>query len=125
MLYHEDETINAEAAIKFLEKIEEYYKDKGKIKVIVDNAKYYRNKAVKEYLINSRIEFIFLPPYSPNLNLIERLWKLMRKKVINNRYYERFKDFRDAVLGFFENAENMKEELEKFIGTQLHLLKPA
>lgn len=52
-----------------------------------------------------------LPPYSPNLNLIERLWKLMRKKVINNRYYERFKDFRDAVLGFFENAENMKKQL--------------
>jgi hypothetical protein len=49
----------------------------------------------------------------------------MRKKVINNRYYERFKDFRDAVLGFFENAENIKEELEKFIGTQLHLLKHA
>jgi transposase len=122
ILFHEDQTINAETTIKFLEKIEDFYKDKTRIKIIVDNAKYYKNQAVKKYLENSTIEFIFLPPYSPNLNLIERLWKMMRKKVINNKYYERFKDFRDAVLGFFENAEDMKAELEKFICSSHYLI---
>jgi transposase len=61
------------------------------------------------------IEFIFLPAYSPNLNLIERLWKLMRKKIINNRYYEKFKDFREAVLVFFESSEEFKDEVRQFI----------
>ena len=65
---------------------------------------------------------IFLPPYSPNLNLIERLWKLLRREVINNHYYEKFKEFRDAVLGFFENSGNMKNEIGQFIGNKLHLL---
>jgi transposase len=125
ILYHEEETINAEAVIKFLEEIEEHYKEKRKIKIIVDNAKYYKNQAVKKYLEDSRIEFIFLPPYSPNLNLIERLWKLMRKKVINNRYYEKFKDFREAVLGFFENSEKFRDEIRQFVGTKLHLLVPG
>ena len=66
---------------------------------------------------------IFLPPYSPNLNLIERLWKLLRKQVINNQYYDSFKKFRDAVLGFFDKSAQMQEEIKQFIGSQLHLLE--
>ena len=43
----------------------------------------------------------FLPPYSPNLNPIERLWKWMKERVVYNTYYELFEDFRGAILGFF------------------------
>jgi hypothetical protein len=50
------------------------------IYVTWDNARYYRSKAVQEYLKSSRIELIFLPPYAPNLNLIERLWKFFKNK---------------------------------------------
>ncbi|MBE7547044.1 MAG: transposase [Planctomycetia bacterium] len=60
----------------------------GTIYIISDNAKYYRSKLVKEYLANSRIKIKFLPSYSPNLNLIERLWKFFRKKILYNKYYD-------------------------------------
>ena len=48
-----------------------------------------------------RIELHFLPPYSPNLNPIERLWKWMKERVIYNTYYKYFEEFREAVMGFF------------------------
>ena len=123
ILIREDQTINADSTIEFFKEIEDRYKDKSKIYIIEDNARYYRNKKVKEYTDKSRIEMIFLPPYSPNLNLIERLWKLLRKHVINNQYYDSFKKFRDAVLGFFDKSEQMQEEIKQFIGNKLHLLE--
>ncbi|WP_279512418.1 transposase [Candidatus Thiosymbion oneisti] len=52
-----------------------------------DNARYYRSKAVQEYLKTSRIQLVFLPPYAPNLNLIERLWKFFKQKVLSNQYW--------------------------------------
>lgn len=127
ILIHESDTINAETTIDFLKEIEDFYKDKTKISIIVDNAKYYRNKDVTAFLATSRIHLIFLPPYSPNLNLIERLWKYVRKKIINNGYYEKFKEFRAAVLAFFEECKNQdqRESLKQFIGTKLHLLAPV
>jgi transposase len=56
---------------------------------------------VKKYIQTSKIELHFLPPYSPNLNPIERLWKWMKEVVVYNTYYEEFGAFKDAVMGFF------------------------
>ena len=53
------------------------------------------------YLRTSKIRLHFLPPYSPNLNPIERLWKWMKECVIYNTYYSEFEDFKAAVFGFF------------------------
>lgn len=69
--------------------------------IFCDNAGYYRNKAVTEYLQASKIKLHFLPPYSPNLNPIERLWKWMKEHVIYNTYYRGFQDFKAAVFLFF------------------------
>lgn len=101
IVIQEDQTLNAESTIRFFQKIEEAYPNKRKIHVFCDNAPYYRNRAVKSYLETSKIRLHFLPPYSPNLNPIERLWKWMKERVIYNTYYEHIDDFRDAVLGFF------------------------
>ena len=101
VVIQEDLTLNAESTIRFFQKIEESYPCKRKIHVFCDNAPYYRNKAVKQYLSCSKIILHFLPPYSPNLNPIERLWKWMKERVIYNTYYERFEDFKGAVIGFF------------------------
>ncbi|WP_220017680.1 transposase [Candidatus Rhabdochlamydia oedothoracis] len=68
--------------------MEEKYPFAQRIVVICDNAAYYRSKIVANYLKTSRVEIKFLPPYSPDLNLIERLWRFMNKKVRNNRYTE-------------------------------------
>lgn len=118
----EVETINAQTTIELFKKVENFYFDKTKIHIIVDNAKYYKNDLLKKYLKTSHIELIYLPPYSPNLNLIERLWKLMRKKTINSKYYEHYKDFKLAVLGFLDNCSDNRPEIRKFIGNKMHLL---
>jgi len=101
IVIQEDRTLNAESTIRFFQKTEEAYPGKQKIHVFCDNAPYYRNKAVKAYLETSKICLHFLPPYSPNLNPIERLWKWMKERVIYNTYYEDFEDFRGAIFGFF------------------------
>jgi len=121
IIWQEDQKLNTENTIRFFKKIEAYYSDKKKVYLIIDNARYYRNKDVLSYIENSNLELKFLPPYSPNLNLIERLWKFLRKKVINSRYYEKFNDFRNAIFGFLESANSMKTELKSFIGNKLHL----
>ena len=102
VLIQEDQTLNSGSTIEFFRKIEKSYPDKEKIHVFCDNAPYYRNKNVREFLKTSKIVLHFLPPYSPNLNPIERLWKWMKERVIYNIYYEHFEDFKAAVVGFFE-----------------------
>ena len=49
---------------------------------------------MSEYLKTSRIKLVFLPPYAPNLNLIERLWKFFKKKTPYNHYFETFAQFK-------------------------------
>ncbi len=74
---HFSETINAEEVMKLFDKIQLQYIDKTTIYLIIDNARYYKNKEVTAYLAKKgcRIKLKFLPAYSPNLNFIERLWK--------------------------------------------------
>ncbi len=114
-IYTTGASINAENTIELYKKIESKNLDKRKIYIIVDNARYYKNKAVGNYLKTSKIEQIFLPPYSPNLNLIERLWKFMYKKVINNKYYEKAKEFQQNICDFFDNLDIYKEELDTLL----------
>ncbi len=77
-----DVCINAQSTIVLLGKLLRH-QPKGKVIVIADNARYYRCKLVTDYIqANSRIQLFFLPPYSPNLNLIERLWKFYKKKIL-------------------------------------------
>ena len=84
-----DESINAAPTIALLEQIEEANPDSQRIHVICDNARYYRSKAVCEFLDTSKIELIFLPPYSPNLNVIERFWKFFRKQILHAKITRR------------------------------------
>ena len=97
----EDKTLNADATIRFFEEIERAYPRHRKIHLFCDNARYYRNKAVRKSLEKSKIELHFLPPYSPNLNPIERLWKWMKERIIYNTYYPEYDEFKTAVMGFF------------------------
>jgi len=67
------------------------------ITLIMDNARYQRCKYVLEIAARLNIEILFLPPYSPNLNLIERLWKFVRKECLYDKYYEHFSLFKEAL----------------------------
>jgi transposase len=108
IIVREDETLDTAATLSFLSEIESAYPEATKIHVFCDNARYYKNKKVQTYLTTSKIQMHFLPPYSPNLNPIERLWKFVNENVLYNKYYEKFSEFRNAVLGFLQrlNKEN-------------------
>lgn len=86
------------------------------IKLIMDNAKYQRCKLVKESAARLKIELIYLPSYSPNLNLIERFWKFVKKKCLYSKYYESFALFKNAIEKVLEN-ENLEydEELNSLL----------
>ena len=70
------------------------------ITLVLDNARYQRCSMVQELAIELNIALLFLPPYSPNLNLIERLWKLVKKECLYSIYYENFALFRGGIEKF-------------------------
>lgn len=100
MITKEYSTIDADSMVDFLKKIEDS-SCASIIHVIMDNARSNKNKKVEEYLKNSRIRIRYLPAYSPNLNSIERVWKLMRERKAYNRYYETSAGFFEAIRSFF------------------------
>ena len=122
----EDVALNSSSTIDFLKEIEAAYPLARKVHVFCDNAKYYRNKKVQDYLKTSKIEMHFLPPYSPNLNPIERLWKFVNEHVLYNKYYKNFDDFRNAVFGFLQNlftpSKEWKELLDRRITDNFHII---
>jgi transposase len=124
IIYREDKKINAQSTINLFKTIEEKQPYLKKIYIISDNARYYYSKDVKEYLKNSKIELINLPAYSPNLNLIERLWKFFKKKILYNQYYATFQDFKEAVFDFFDNKiHGMKKELAGLMTERFQILE--
>ena len=110
-----DDSINADSTIALLKQLEELHLVATWIYVICDNARYYRSKAVQAYLKTSRIKLVFLPPYAPNLNLIERLWKFFKKQVLYNRYYETFAEFKAACEEFFSNPSQYEVQLRSLL----------
>ena len=112
----EADSINGQATIALYERIQEQNLDKTSIYVFCDNASYYHGAEVKAWLEqNPRITQLFLPPYSPNLNLIERLWKFLRKKVINTTFYPTFLEFQTAIRVFFANIAQYQDELRTLL----------
>ena len=110
--YRKDLSLNAESTVVFLKQIESAYPTMEKVHVFCDNAGYYKGDVVKEYLKSSKIELHFLPPYSPNLNPIERVWKFLKDRVIYNSYYEEFNDFQYAILGFLQALSTLDPRSE-------------
>ena len=69
----------------------------GPITLVRDNARYQRNAAVQALATQLEITLLFLPSYSPNLNLIERLWKFLKRQAVYGRYHRTFADFQAAI----------------------------
>jgi len=116
VLAREYETVDASSIIEFLKHLEKST-SASKIHLICDNSRAHRNKAVADYLNTSKkLQIHFLPPYSPNLNPIERLWKVLREKVTYNRTYKTFEDFGEEVRSFFSiKIRQMKSLLRRRI----------
>lgn len=117
----ESETVNKDSTLQLLEILEQKYFYATMIYVILDNARYHYSKEVKEWLHGKNIKLVFLPAYSPNLNLIERLWKFFKRKVLYNKYYENVQEFREACIDFFSNINQHSKDVAKFMDADFEM----
>lgn len=95
---------------------------RGWIYLITDHGKCFDNKAIKKFAKGLGIKMVYLPPYSPNLNLIERLWRFFRKETLYNRHYETFEDFCQACKRFFKTIPKYEKELRTLLTENFQLI---
>ncbi|MEK7165854.1 MAG: IS630 family transposase [Patescibacteria group bacterium] len=118
----EEKAINKETTIRLLETIKKQQKT-GKVYLILDNASYYHARIVRRWVLHHpRFKLLFIPSYSPNLNLIERLWRFFHQKVTWNHYFETFEEFKSVTLMFFENLKHYEKELVTLLTDNFQLL---
>jgi transposase len=98
------ETLDSVAIGKHFESLRHRYPKAPKIHVILDQGSYNKSQETRDAAKRYGIELHFLPPYSPNLNPIERVWKIMNEHVRNNVYFESASQFRTHIHGFFSNT---------------------
>lgn len=122
IVHHQVDKVNTESIQIFLSKLRDNHPDGERIHLFLDNAGYHRSKEVRRYAKKLKIKFHYLPPYSPNLNPIERLWKIFHEKVTRNRYYEKFAEFVEAAQYFFRNIYKHKKILQNRINDNFQLL---
>lgn len=99
-----NDTINKESIARFLMGLREHYPLEQRIHLILDGAAYHRANLVKDVAWIYNIQLHYLPPYSPNLNPIERLWKVMNEQARNDVYFATKRDFVSAIKNFFSNT---------------------
>jgi transposase len=92
--------------------------------IVLDKARYQHCKLVENLAKEFGITLRFLPSYSPNLNLIERLWKFVKKKCLYNMYYENFEEFKNGIHNRLDKVEtDYKEEIKKLITSKFQNFK--
>ena len=94
--------VNSESIEAFFEQLRAQVRHHRTLHLVLDGAAYHRANRVRDKAKLLDIELHYLPPYSPNLNPIERLWKVMNEHARNNRYFASTKAFREAIAHFFE-----------------------
>ena len=118
-------TINSDAVSAFMQVLKGTYPDK-KIHLILDRGPYNRSKETLKAAKQLNIDIHFLPPYSPNLNPIERCWKVMNEEVRNNVFFRSASEFKSAINDFFECTwEKIKSRLFTRINDNFQRIKPA
>lgn len=89
--------------------------------LVLDNASYQRAAIVQALAKRLRIQLLFLRPYAPNLNLIERFWTFLRKQGLRNTDYATFAKFRAVIQRLLTNLDSYAEELATLMTEKFHL----
>lgn len=97
-------TVDSESIIDFLNQLRKHTHVPGKIYLVLDRAGYHCSAEVKKASKALNIKLFYLPPYSPNLNPIERLWKVMNQHARNNKFFKTANDFRQSINCFFKKT---------------------
>jgi transposase len=114
------QSCDAERVAELLTKIRAANPGK-RLLIVLDNAPYNHAEPVQEAAKRLRIEMLYLPPYSPNLNLIERFWKFLKRKVARNRFHATFVEFRSAVQKVLNNIADYRDELASLMTERFQL----
>jgi transposase len=115
-----DGYINAQTVCELLQKILNLQLPTP-ITLVMDNAKYQHCKLVQDTAQSLGIELLFLPSYSPNLNLIERLWKFVKKKALNSRRHANFTEFQETINDCLDRtATDYRDELDALLSHNFH-----
>jgi len=110
-------SVNAGTVCELIRKLDKEYPGE-ELTLVMDNARYQYNAQVQELAESLKIELLYLPAYSPNLNLIERIWKLVKSKCLRNHYYEDFSSFRSAIDSFLVSLRGKNRPLLQSLVTE-------
>ena len=108
----EHEKYDAVIFLEFLKNVLSQYKT-GKITMILDNSRIHHAKLIQPFLEENkcRLTLVFLPPYSPNLNLIEGLWGWLKSNVVNNVFYSKVDEIRISVNLFLDTINKFPQQI--------------
>lgn len=107
----EQDEFNALIFLNFLKNVLKLY-PKGKIVMVLDNSRvHHANMLVKFLNDNPRLQLMFLPPYSPKLNIIEGLWGWLKDTCINNVFFSKFYQIKVAVRKFITWVNSVPEQV--------------
>jgi transposase len=119
-----DSSINSESVCALLTKLRASFTDGLPITIVLDNARYQHCHRVIDYAALLGIELLFLPPYAPNLNLIERLWRFVRKTTLSTEYFDAFASFKAAIQGCLEHSQTThKKDLDTLLVLKFQTFK--
>jgi transposase len=91
--------------------------------MVLDNAKIHHAKVLQPFLQEHKeqLTFVFFPPYSPNLNLVERIWGWLKESLIANRFHANRKELRESIVSFLEYLSEFPEKVLQRIGQVIML----
>lgn len=114
----EADKCDAKAFLDFLRYVLSQYEHQ-RVVIILDNARIHYAKLLQSFLQDNkqRLTLLFLPPYSPNLNGVERIWGWLKKSVIANRFHATRDDIRTSVLSFLDHLQAYPEKVLRLLGS--------
>jgi transposase len=119
------DNINGEQFVNLLRLLRTQHPETERFLLYLDRAKYYSKPVVQEWLQrHPEFQLEPLPTYSPNLNLIERLWKFLRRQALS-RWHPTFESMQAAVSAVLDHLENYRDELDTLLVEQFHILPKA
>jgi transposase len=121
-----DQNLNAQSVIELFELMRSKHPDTKYFRIYLDNARYQHAKALKAWVEQTKrdtgvtFDLKHLPAYSPNLNLIERLWKFLRKEALQ-KWHPTFEDMQRAIAEVLDNLPKYREQLQSLMTERFHL----
>jgi transposase len=121
-----DRNLNAQSVIELFELMMSKHPQAKYFRIYLDNARYQHATLLKEWVARTKEEtgvtfdLRHLPAYSPNLNLIERLWKFLRKEALQ-KWHPTFEDMQQAVADVLDNLPRYREQLGTLMTERFHL----